>query len=185
MQSESLMLYKLIILYILDRIDFPITNTELSSFMLEKEYANYITIQQTLEDLIEDEYISVESSHNSFLYRITPSGRETLSYFYTKISVPIRDDIDTFLSEREYELRETVAANADYYEAKKNEFVVELRVVERDSELVRINLLVPSAAAADAICNHWKACNADVYSYLLTTLMNGPSNPSTDTNESK
>ena len=84
MQSESLMLYKLIILYILDRMDFPITNTELTSFILEKEYANYITIQQTLEDLIEDGYIAVEHSHNTFLYRITPSGRETLSFFYTK-----------------------------------------------------------------------------------------------------
>ena len=178
MQSESLMLYKLIILYILDRMDFPITNTELTSFILEKEYANYITIQQTLEDLIEDEYIAVEHSHNTFLYRITPSGRETLSYFYTKISVPIRDDIDTFLSEREYELRETVAAVADYYEAKRNEFVVELRVVERDSELVHINLLVTSAAEADVICSRWKSCSADVYSYLISTLLAG--NPSTE-----
>ncbi len=180
MQSESMMLYKLIILYILDRMDFPITNTELTSFILEKEYANYITIQETLEDLIEDGYIDVEHSHNSYLYRITPAGRETLSYFYTKISVPIRDDIDTFLSEKEYELREAVAAGADYYELKKNEFVVELRVVERDSELVRINLLVTSAAEADAICNRWKTCNTDVYSYLISTLLAG--NPATEAN---
>ena len=41
MQSESLMLYKLIILYILDRMNFPITNTELTRFILEKEYCNY------------------------------------------------------------------------------------------------------------------------------------------------
>ena len=50
MQSESLMLYKLIILYILDRMTFPITNTELTRFILEKEYASYLTIQETLEE---------------------------------------------------------------------------------------------------------------------------------------
>ena len=174
MQSESLMLYKLIILYILDRMNFPITNTELTRFILEKEYANYITIQITLDDLIEDGYVARENHHNSFHYRITPSGRETLSYFYTNISVAIRDDIDTYLSEKEYELREMVAASADYYEKKKNEFVVELRVVERDSELVHINLLVTSAAEADIICNRWKECSADVYGYLITTLAAGP-----------
>jgi len=146
MQSESLMLYKLIILYILDRMDFPITNTELTRFIVDKEYCDYITINQTLEDLIEDEYVAVERSHNSYLYRITPSGKETLSFFYTRISVAIRDEIDTYLSEKEYQLREMVSNTADYYEAKKNEFVVELRVVERDSELVHINLLVTSAA---------------------------------------
>ena len=170
MQSESLMLYKLIILYILDRMDFPITNTELTRFIVDKEYCDYITINQTLEDLIEDEYVAVERSHNSYLYRITPSGKETLSFFYTRISVAIRDDIDTYLSEKEYQLREMVATTADYYEAKKNEFVVELRVVERDSELVHINLLVTSAAEADMICNRWKECSADVYGYLISTL---------------
>ena len=170
MQSESLMLYKLIILYILDRMNFPITNTELTRFILEKEYCNYITIQQTLEDLIEDEYVEVEHSHNSYLYRITASGKETLSFFYTRISVAIRDDIDAYLSEKEYQLREMVSPTADYYEAKKNEFVVELRVVERDSELVHINLLVTSAAEADMICSRWKECSADVYSYLISTL---------------
>ena len=178
MQSESVMLYKLIILYILDRMDFSITNTELTRFILEKEYCNYITIQQTLEDLIEDQYVAVERSHNSYLYRITPSGKETLSFFYTRISVAIRDDIDAYLSEKEYQLREMVATTADYYEAKKNEFVVELRVVERDSELVHINLLVTSAAEADIICNRWKECSADVYSYLISTLAAAPQNAS-------
>ena len=173
MQSESLMLYKLIILYILDRMDFPITNTELTRFILEKEYCSYITIQQTLEDLIEDGYVAMERSRNSYLYRITSAGKETLSFFYTKISVAIRDDIDAYLSEKEYQLREMVSTTADYYESKKNEFVVELRVIERDSELVHINLLVTSAAEADAICSRWKECSADVYGYLFATLTTG------------
>ncbi|MBR6643382.1 MAG: DUF4364 family protein [Lachnospiraceae bacterium] len=174
MQSESLMLYKLIILYILDRMDFPITNTELTRFILEKEYCDYITINQILEELIEDNYIEMEPSHNTYLYRITPSGKETLSFFYTRISVAIRDEIDTYLSEKEYQLREMVSTTADYYEAKKNEFVVELRVTERDSELVHINLLVTSAAEADLICSRWKECSADIYGYLISTLAAAP-----------
>ena len=174
MQSESVMLYKLIILYILDRMDFPITNSELTRFILEKEYCTYLTIQQTLEDLIEDRYVEVDHSHNSYLYRITASGKETLSFFYTRISVAIRDDIDAYLSEKEYQLREMVSTTADYYETKKNEFVVELRVIERDSELVHINLLVTSSAEADMICSRWKECSADVYGYLISTLATAP-----------
>ena len=174
MQSESLMLYKLIILYILDRMDFPITNTELTRFILEKEYCDYITINQILAELIEDHYVEMERSHNTYLYRITSSGKETLSFFYTRISVAIRDEIDTYLSEKEYQLREMVSNTADYYEAKKNEFVVELRVIERDSELVHINLLVTSAAEADLICSRWKECSADIYGYLISTLAAAP-----------
>lgn len=174
MQSDALMLYKLIILYILDRMDFPITNTELTRFILEKEYCDYITINQILAELIEDKFVEHDSSHNTYLYRITPIGKETLSFFYTRISVAIRDEIDTYLSEKEYQLREMVSNTADYYEAKKNEFVVELRVVERDSELVRINLLVTSAAEADLICSRWKENSADIYGYLISTLAAAP-----------
>lgn len=173
MQSESLMLYKLIILYILDQMDFPITNTELTRFIVEKGYTGYIEVQQTLQELIEDDYVEVEHTNNSYLYRITPSGKEALSFFYTKISVAIRDDIDAYLSEKEYQLREMVASLADYYEAKKNEFVVDLRVVERNSELVHINLFVTSAEEADTICSHWKDCSADIYGYLISTLTKG------------
>lgn len=176
MQSESLMLYKLIILYILDRLNFPISNQELFPIIVDKGYCDHITTSHALGDLIDDGYVEVESehSHRNNLYCITSAGKETLSFFYTRISVAIRDEIDTYLSENEYQLREMVATTADYYEAKKNEFVVELRVVERDSELVHINLLVTSEAEADMICNRWKECSADVYGYLISTLAAAP-----------
>ncbi len=171
MQSESLMLYKLIILYILDQVNFPMENTELTRFIVEKEYATYLSINEALADLIEDKYITVSEEHNSFLYSITPAGHEALSFFYTKISVAIRDEIDNYLTEQDYHLREMVAASSDYYEAQKNEFVVELKVVERESELIHINLLVPSEDTADTICNHWKDASSDIYDYLITRLM--------------
>ncbi len=174
MQSEALMLYKLIILYILDRINFPITHTELTLFILEKEYATPFTINQPLEELIEDKYVYVDRSHTPHLYSITAEGKETLSYFYTRIPVGIRDDIDAYLSAKEYELREMAAVTAEYSPtSKKNEYIVELRVVERDSELVHINLLVTSTAEADTICSKWKECSADIYGYLISTLAAG------------
>ena len=60
MQPEALMLYKLIILYILDRVDFPMTNSRLTDFITTKEYTNYFNVQQVLSDLVEDGYISLQ-----------------------------------------------------------------------------------------------------------------------------
>ena len=37
MQPETLMLYKLIVLYILDRVDFPMTNAQLATFITARE----------------------------------------------------------------------------------------------------------------------------------------------------
>ena len=55
MQPDTLTLYKLIILYILDKVDFPLTNAQVSDFILEKEYTNYFNIQQAISELITQE----------------------------------------------------------------------------------------------------------------------------------
>lgn len=171
MQPEILMLYKLIILYILDRVDFPMTNAQLTKFVTEKEYTNYFNIQQVLSELVDDNFISAESTRSQTLYRITPEGRETLSFFYKKISKDIRDDIDIYLAEEKYALREEVSSLADYYENSPGEYIAELKILERDSAIIELKLSVPTASAAETICDKWKQKNADIYAYVLNTLL--------------
>ncbi len=171
MQPETLMLYKLIILYILNRVDFPMTNAQLAHFITEKEYTTYFNVQQVLSDLVEDGYISLQQTRSNALYRITPEGKETLSFFYQNISRNIRDDIDMYLSEQKYSLREEVSNIADYYESRKNEYMAELKVIERDSTVIEIRLAVPTKEDAETICAHWKRKNADIYAYVLNTLL--------------
>ena len=36
--GESLTLYKLIVLYMLEKVDFPLTNAQISGFILDKGY---------------------------------------------------------------------------------------------------------------------------------------------------
>ncbi len=171
MQPETLMLYKLIILYILNRVDFPMTNAQLAHFITEKEYTSYFNVQQVLTDLVEDGYISLQQTRSNSQYRITADGKETLSFFYQSISRNIRDDIDMYLSEQKYSLREEVSNLADYYEVRKNEYRTELKVVEREATIIEISLLVPTKENAEAICAHWKKKNADIYAYVLNTLL--------------
>ena len=53
MSVDSMVLYKLIILYMLDRVDFPLTNSQISEFVLTKKYTNYFTLQESINDLID------------------------------------------------------------------------------------------------------------------------------------
>ena len=53
MLQDPLTLYKLIILYMLDRVKFPITTAQISNYILEKEYTNFLTLQQVINELTE------------------------------------------------------------------------------------------------------------------------------------
>ena len=57
MTSESLKLYKLIILYFLSKTKQPISNAIISDFILDKGYTDYFSIQQTLASLTDDKMI--------------------------------------------------------------------------------------------------------------------------------
>ena len=45
--------YKLIVLYMLNRVDFPLTNSQISEFILDEGYTTYFKLQQALSELIE------------------------------------------------------------------------------------------------------------------------------------
>lgn len=169
--TETQTLYKLIILYMLNRVTFPLSNSQLSEFILEKEYTDYFTLQQTIHELTEAKLIRQDAVHNTTLYRITEEGRTTLTYFVKKISSAIREDIDTFLSEHKYELRNEHSTPADYYRTTTGEFAAHCRVLERDSVLMDLTLTVPVEAQAKAICDHWKGKSQEIYATLIQSLL--------------
>lgn len=171
MQSDTFMLYKLIILYILNRVSFPLTNAQLTAFILEKEYTNYFNIQRAISDLIDDSYITTHTIRNSTLYRITESGNQTLLFFDNMISAAIKEDIEAYLSQNKYELQEEVSTRADFNQIKKGEFATHLSVIERESPIIDLTLTVTTEHEALLLCNNWKEKSSDIYAYLMSTLL--------------
>ncbi|NLL00647.1 MAG: DUF4364 family protein [Clostridiales bacterium] len=172
MPSDTFMLYKLMILYILSRVDFPLSNAQLTSFILEKEYTNYFNIQRAISELLDDEFIAVKTIRNSSLYLITDSGNETLLFFDNLISSGIKEDIEEYLAENKYELKEEVSTPADYSHVKKGEFSVRLSVIERGTHIIDLTLSVPTEEEAVIMCNKWSEKSSDIYSFLMSSLLN-------------
>jgi DNA-binding PadR family transcriptional regulator len=159
------------ILYILSRVNFPLTNAQLTTFILEKEYTNYFNLQRAISELIDDAYISTKTIRNSTLYRITESGNETLLFFDNMISSGIKEDIEAYLLENKYELQAEVSTQAEYYQVKKGEFAAHLSVIEREASIIDLTLLVTTQEEAQSLCNNWREKSSDVYSYLMSTLL--------------
>lgn len=169
--AKPLTLYKLIVLYMLDRVSFPMTNDQLSQYILTKGYMDYFKLQQTISELLDTELISAEVVRNNTYYTIVPKGREVCHYFQSKISPEIRQDIKKYIKENEYDLREEVSVLSNYYKTVEAEYVAECVVKEQGEDLVKISLRVSSEQQANAICNQWADKSSEVYSFLINTLL--------------
>ena len=58
--AEPFTIYKLTILYMLDKAGFPLSNTQISNFFLEKEYTDYFRVQEVIGDLLNAFVINFE-----------------------------------------------------------------------------------------------------------------------------
>ncbi len=171
MQSDTFMLYKLMILYILSRVSFPLSNAQLTSFILEKEYTNYFNIQRAISDLIDDSFITTKTIRNSTLYRITESGSQTLVFFDNMISAGIKEDIEAYLLQNKYQLQAEISTPAEFYQVKKGEFAAHLSVIENEASIIDLTLSVTTEEEAVHLCNNWKEKSSDIYAYLMNTLL--------------
>ena len=169
--NETFTLYKLIILYMLDKVDFPMTTSQISEFILDQGYTNYFTLQQALADMVDSDLLRVENTHNRTLYHLTKNGAETIRFFNKKISPEIQEDIDKFLNEKCYELKEEVSVKADYYLNTNHEFEVRCQIVENGVSLIDLKLTVPTETEAETIANNWARENQEIYTSILTKLL--------------
>ena len=71
--------YKLIVLYMLQNTENTLTNSQISEFILDREYTNYFHLQQAISELVEAELITMDTRSNVSHYRITEDGIKTLS----------------------------------------------------------------------------------------------------------
>lgn len=169
--AEVTTLYKLIILYMLDKVNFPLTNSQISEFILEREYTNYFTVQQVLSECLDSNLIRIESTYQRTIYHITDEGKETIDFFFQDISTAIREEIDGYLSEKKYDLKHDTDVVADYYRNANHEFSVNLQIKENNSSLIDLTISVPTEGVAESIANNWTQKNQEVYALIMQNLL--------------
>lgn len=170
MTPEALTLYKLIVLYMLNKVSFPLTNAQISEFIIEKEYTNYFTLQQVLSELLETGLARVKTTGSTSSYHITEQGAETLGFFSNRISEPIRQEIDSYLEEHKYELRSEAGILSDYYKSTSGNYIVHCQLKEDAEPLIELNLSVPDQKIAEHMCMKWKTLSEDIYAYIIGEL---------------
>jgi len=155
----------------LSKVDFELTNSQISSFILEEQYTDYFTVQETLSDMIESGLLEAKTIRNSTRYLLTDSGRETLEYFKNDISEAIQKDIESYFRRNKLQMRNENAITADYDRTASNEYITRLQVKEKDAVLVEVALTVPLERQAIALCDNWKKKSQQIYGYLMEQLM--------------
>ena len=171
MLAEPMTLYKLMNRYMLHQVNFPLTNAQLSNFFLDREYTTYFTLQKALNELLDAGLVKKETMRNSSRYEITKEGEETLEFFGKNISPAIVSDMDEYLKQNRFRMRNEVGLISDFYKSTNQDYIVHCEVREGKAVLVNLDISVPDKEQAEIMCNHWKDRSQEIYAYVMKSLM--------------
>lgn len=167
---DSITLYKLMILYMLNKMESEMSNTQISDFFLNKEYTTYFTVQQVLDDMISDNYIRSSIYFNTSQYSLTPLGIDTLKLLDKNLSFAIKNDINEYIKTNKYEFKSTNSVTADYSINSSGDVTAHLRAMDGTTTLVDINIACVSETQAKNFCSKWRDESFNIYTNIIKSL---------------
>lgn len=168
--KDALSTYKLIVLYMLDRVDFPLTKAQIGDFILEREYTNFMTLQQVIGELIDAKFVTAQSYRNRTHLKLTTDGRDTVHYFESDIDSKIKKEINEYFTKNSISLRNEVSIIADYYKSTSGEWEAHLIAKDKNINLIDMTISVPIEETAISICDNWNRKNQEIYQYIVKQL---------------
>lgn len=168
--KEELAESKVLILYILSKIDKPITNAELLDLVQSIEDMNYFYFQQFLTDLKENRYIIEYEQEKQKYYVITNSGRETIKLTIDMLPGAIKYKVDENLKNNMRKIENEQAIYADFVPIKENEFIINCGIRENNRKLFEVQVFSSSRDNSIKIIENWKNNAGTIYPKIIEML---------------
>lgn len=173
MNTEAETLYKLIILYMLRGVRFPLNNSHITDFLISHNYTNFFKAQETLHALVEDHLLDETTVRNATQYRLTDDGRCTIDSFRYMLPTAIQEDVDSYLKDHQYDYQAEVGITSDYYRTTSGDYTVHCRIQEDAQTIFELSLSVPDKTEAEQMSSRWRDASQDIYSDVMHRLLKG------------
>lgn len=167
---EAYAIYKLIILYMLDRAGDQLAMPQISNFLFETGYATFTSLSKTFEEINADGFVEEHVIGDTTYLRITEEGEQTLKFFSSSLSQEIKEQVREFLRENSQSIRNDNDVTGEYFRSTYGGFTARLTVREETNPVMEINMAVPDEATAVQVIRNWKEMSPEIYAYLIRSL---------------
>lgn len=161
---------KVLILYILNNIQKPVTNDTLLQLILSIDDMNYFYFKQYLLDLIENKYIIEVLKDNEKLYTITETGKRTLELTLDILPGIKKLKVDSKIKDELSQIEDSVSVTSEFEPYHLNEFLVTCKIVENSSTIFEVKTVATDREQAKKITENWEKNSEKIYPQILKIL---------------
>ena len=165
---------QLILLYILDKMEIPLTESSLIDICTNgRNWLSYMDFKVVLGKLLEFDFVSqIIDRESENRYKITESGTNCIALFYQKIPSTLREDINNFAKENRMKFKRNQEYVSTYTKNADNSYTATFKIISPTETLPVFELKMQFATRQSAISasKKWKDKAPSVYEFVYDLL---------------
>ncbi len=177
-EKEQLILDKLVMLFVLDKMEIPLTEDSILDICSVKNewIKNYMDCKAIIHDLTQSKllYKLGNLEQGKELFSLTYEGRECLSYLYRRIPFSLRENISQYLQINKLNVKSSQEYTATYNKNDDGSYNVILRIYEPliTVPMFELKIKAPSRQSANEAIHKWKTSAPAIYESIYEKLIN-------------
>lgn len=160
---EKLAESKLTILYLLHKINMPMSKGQICRFALEIDSVEYFSLQNYIFEMVESDFIREIKDSDKLIYVSTDEGEKVLSLFIHKIPKEIIEKVDSYILTMKSKVRKELDTKANYFHIGDGNYVVSCGVYENEKIVLELKMTVTSKEQAVLACKNWREKTDAIY----------------------
>ena len=168
--SKKLADNKLLILYILQKVNHPISYKELLELVISISDMNYFDFQQFLQDLLDDKFILKFIQNDDEIIELTEEGKNALELTIDMLPGIIKLKVDSSFKEKYSKIKDELSVYAKYTPITETNFTVNCKIIENSQTIFNIETFAASREQANIIVNNWNKNAEKIYPNILRIL---------------
>ena len=163
---------KLILLYLLQKMNIALSNNEICQFVMEQNVMDYFLAQSYLSQLVNAHFLDELTENGTTRYQVTPSGREALGFFENRISPWLKNAANEYIANNKSRIKSEYETSANYFPEINGEYLVKCAVCALDgTQIMEVDVTVPTKKQAQIICTNWKQNVNHIVSDIFASLI--------------
>ena len=168
--DEKLADNKLLILYILQKVNHPISYKELLELVISISEMNYFDFRQFMQDLLEDKFILKHDQNDNEIIELTNEGRTALDLTIDMLPGIIKLKVDSNFKQTYNQIKDEFSVFAEYTPLTETNFLVKCKITENGTTLFNLEANAGSRDLAKQIVDNWNNNAETIYPEILDKL---------------
>lgn len=161
---------KLLILYILKKVNHAVTYKELLELVISISDMNYFDFQQFLQELLDDKFILKYINNDEETFELTEEGKNALELTIDMLPGIMKLKVDSSFKEQYSKIKDEFSVYAKYTPITETNFTVNCKIIENGQTIFNLETFAASREQAKEIVNNWNKNAEKIYPDILKIL---------------